>query len=400
MAWQGTTCHRPYCSMTSQREVIVVGGGLAGLTAAAVLHESGANVQLLEGAPVLGGRIRTVRDPERVSSRAREGGAPVADLGPTWVWPPYQPVVTRWLQRLGVATFPQYEGGDGVLDGWGPQLQRGPMPVQEGITRIVGGPGALVEALAARLPAGAVRVGATVHAVGPDGPGEAGVAGAARAAGDGAGMTVTLDNGELLRARRVVLATPLRVTAERIAISGLAADVHTTLQAAMLATPTWMSTQAKAVATYATPFWRGRGLSGRLASRAGPLAEVHDHTPHDEAVGALFGFVGVSPGERARDPEALRKAMLAQLVRCLGAEAGAPLALHVQDWAGEPLICGRADLASPPAHPEVGPAVLRAPLLGGRLTLAVSEVSAVSPGLIEGALWAGEAAGKAMLRQS
>lgn len=367
-------------SLTSEREVIVVGGGLAGLTAAVVLSEGGADVQLVEGAPVLGGRIRTVRDAER--------GSAVADLGPTWVWPPYQPIVSRWLERLGVSTFSQYERGDGVLDGWGPQAQRGPMPVQEGIARLVGGPGALVAALAARLPAGAVRLNAALRAVGPGRDGSS---------GGQAGLTVTLHDGEVLRARRVVLATPLRVTAERITISGLAPNVQATLRAAMLAAPTWMSTQAKVVVTYTEPFWRAQGLSGRIASRTGPLAEVHDHTPHDEAVGALFGFVGVSAAERSRDPDALRDSVRAQLVRCLGAAAGTPLALYVQDWAREPLVCAHADLAAPPSHPEVGPALLRAPLLDGRLALAVSELSAVSPGLIEGALWAGEAVGGAML---
>ncbi len=67
--------------------VVVIGAGLSGLTAAAVLRAAGANVQILEADAQIGGRIRPLRDP--TSNRA------IADLGPTWVWPMHQPVVTR-----------------------------------------------------------------------------------------------------------------------------------------------------------------------------------------------------------------------------------------------------------------------------------------------------------------
>ena len=46
--------------MTATRaEVVVVGGGIAGLSAALALHESGIEVLLLEAGPRLGGVIRT-----------------------------------------------------------------------------------------------------------------------------------------------------------------------------------------------------------------------------------------------------------------------------------------------------------------------------------------------------
>jgi monoamine oxidase len=93
-------------------DVVVIGAGLSGLTAAALLRKAGANVQIVEADRLIGGRIRAVRDP--VSNRA------LADLGPTWVWPKYQPVAARWLDRLGIATFEQFNGGDAVITGYGP----------------------------------------------------------------------------------------------------------------------------------------------------------------------------------------------------------------------------------------------------------------------------------------
>jgi monoamine oxidase len=47
-----------------QADVVVLGGGLAGMTAAAALHEAGLSVVVLEAAPRLGGRIFTRPEPD------------------------------------------------------------------------------------------------------------------------------------------------------------------------------------------------------------------------------------------------------------------------------------------------------------------------------------------------
>jgi monoamine oxidase len=56
-------------------------------------------------------------------------------------------------------------------------------------------------------------------------------------------------------------------------------------------------------------------------------------------------------------------------------------------------------LKAPPEHPDVGPDTLRQGHLGNRLWLAVSETAAISPGLIEGALVAGEQTASRMVAE-
>jgi monoamine oxidase len=169
---------------------------------------------------------------------------------------------------------------------------------------------------------------------------------------------------------------------------------------AMRGTPTWMSTHAKAVALYEQPFWRDAGLSGRIASSLGPLVEAHDHTGNEGTPAAIFGFVGWPPEARRKDTEGLRQAILDQLSECFGKAAARPLHLVVQDWAMNRRIVTDLDASQPAAHPDIGPPILRQPHLDGRIQFAVSEVSDLSPGLIEGALAIGEHVASEFLRTS
>lgn len=355
--------------------VIVVGAGLSGLACASLLSDAGLRVVVLEAAGRIGGRIHSVREP---SDESRDGQY-AGDLGPTWVWPQYQPVAAGWLKRLGIGTCAQFEDGDAVLDfDTGAPVRRQPLPGQDGIRRIEGGPQALIDALAGRLPDGAIRTGQAVTAV----------------AADEDGVALTTGQGATLRAGRAVIAVPPRIAAEAIAWPD-ALDPR--VPAALARTPTWMAAQAKAVAVFGTPFWRDDGLSGRVASQVGPLVEVHDHSLPEDGAGRLFGFIGWPPELRRAEPEALRAEIGAQLVRCFGEAARHCRALHIEDWAANPRICAPRDLSSPPEHPDVAPDILRAPHLDGRVFFSVAETAVRSPGLVEGALDAAGAAAAALI---
>lgn len=71
-------------------DTIIIGGGLSGVYAAALLVEKTKSLVVLEGRSRVGGRIFS---PEHHGF--------FADLGPSWYWPMVNPRVSALVQGLG-----------------------------------------------------------------------------------------------------------------------------------------------------------------------------------------------------------------------------------------------------------------------------------------------------------
>jgi monoamine oxidase len=312
--------------------------------------------RLFEARPRLGGRIAAFDSPEgRV------------DLGPSWFWPG-QPRMAQLIDDLGVHAFPQHAAGDPCFEDARGAVHRGMgFASMDGAFRVAGGMAALIEGLAARLPAERLNLACPVFGVTSKG-------------------AVLLTDGGACAARHVVLALPPRVAAGLQFEPALPPAVIRCLDAI----PTWMAGHAKFVAVYDRAFWRDAGLSGDAISRRGPLAEIHDASGPDARPAALFGFVGVTAAERAGRAPEVEAAALGQLGRIFGEQALAPLACGLRDWAGDPETATERDRTPPPGHPAYG----RPPLLGGlwdgRLHFASTETASDMGGLMEGALAAAE----------
>lgn len=341
-----------------QTDTLIVGGGLAGLALAEGLARAGVGFRLVEARDRFGGRILT-----------KEHGAGSFDMGPAWFWPG-QPRMDALVQRLGLRRFEQFSDGAALQEDERGALRQGyGIASMRGSWRLEGGLGALIHALEARLSAGLTQLNAVVTHLSKN----------------QSGITATLANGTNISARRVVLAIPPRLAA-RIRMDP---PLPASATQAMNVISTWMAGQAKAVAVYDSPFWREAGLSGDAMSRAGPMVEIHDASPTGTGPCALFGFVGVPASHRQNETQ-LRDAVLAQLRRLFGPDAGAPLQLFLKDWAYDPFTATQADQEPLFAHPRYGLPSELTGLWDGQLMFAGSEVADQFGGYLEGALEASD----------
>ena len=89
---------------SSHVDVVVVGAGFAGLTAARNLSKAGVSVVVLEADDRVGGRSM----PGNIAGH-------VVDLGGQWLGTS-QPHLLALTEELGVETYPQYVGGEHILD--------------------------------------------------------------------------------------------------------------------------------------------------------------------------------------------------------------------------------------------------------------------------------------------
>lgn len=347
-------------------KAIIIGGGLAGLLAARELDRAGFAFELLEARDRLGGRILSV---DANGNPSGDG----FDLGPSWFWPEMQPELAALIDELGLADFRQYEQGDLVVQyrpDAAPQRYLGGGSLQSASARVVGGTGAIIDAIAAALPAGSVCMGLTARGI---------------ALSDGAVAVECQRSGGApvtIRGSRLVIAMPPRLLSDTI-VPYPPVDART--MEAWRRTPTWMAPHAKFFALYDKPFWRDAGLSGAGRSMVGPLGEIHDATT-SSGKAALFGFVGVPARQRAEaGEEAVVAAAIRQLTAMFGQDAARPTATLYKDWANDPRTATAADMDAP-GHPDGFRSAGVDGLWAGRLFLAGSEASAREPGYLAGAV--------------
>lgn len=435
-----------------ETDVVVVGAGFAGLSAARALGRAGRRAVVLEARDRVGGRVYTT---------TLEGG-PFVDLGGQWIGPT-QDEILALVAELGVQTFPTWTRGDNVLSlGGKARRWRGTIPrLPLASLLAVGFTQWRLERMAKKVPLDApwtarrarewdgmtladlldryartrparalleigletvFAAGATemslLHALfyirsGRDLDMLLGTEGGAQATRITGGMQQVAE--KLAAGLDVRLACPVR----RVEQDADGVTVHhdggrLRARRAIVAVPPPLASEIafspalgrraelvermpmgaviKHTAVYDRPFWRDERLSGMAVSDQGPVHVVFDNSPPDGMVGVLMGFSEASAARAlGKLPEEERRAeALRCFTRLFGERARHPRAYVDHVWETDPWSRGCYGAFLPPGlWTSLGP-LLREP--SGRVHWAGTETATVWSGYIDGAIRSGKRA--------
>ncbi len=445
--------------MSTSTDVVVVGAGLAGLSAARHLVDAGLSVVVLEARDRVGGRTHSI---DVNGSRI--------DVGGQWIGPG-QKSMYALVEELGLETHPTPVGGRQILDRAGkvsgyagtiPKL--GPIhlvQLQWALTLInrVSGrvppdrpwdtPDAAeldaitVDAWVRKwIPSSEVRalLRPTMRTVLGADPGEISLLHFAWYVSSAGGFMPLVDVENGFQQDRIVggaqtvserladkvgrdnihLNTPVRavhrdddgVTVEADGKSWRARRVIVAAPLGLLDRIRWepmlppmrdqlhqrcpVGATVKVFAAYKESFWRKKGLSGEAVCTEGPISVVFDNTAPDGKP-MLLAFVTGTParGWSERDPKERVGEVLKLLASYYGDDALTPDWTHEQDWSTEPWSGGCPVTQFPPGTLSVFGPSLRKPV--GRVHWAGTETAERCTGFMEGAVVSGERAAAEVL---
>ncbi len=145
----------------------------------------------------------------------------------------------------------------------------------------------------------------------------------------------------------------------------------------------------KAYAAYPTPFWRAKGLSGQALSDQGPVFITFDVSPPDGGIGILLGFTDPR-GFDAQSHERRREQVLGSFTALFGDQAANPIDYLDQRWGAESFAPGGPTAAVPPGSWTQFGRLLREPV--GPLHWAGTETADEWTGFMDGAVRSGQRA--------
>jgi monoamine oxidase len=153
----------------------------------------------------------------------------------------------------------------------------------------------------------------------------------------------------------------------------------------------------KIQAVYSTPFWRANGLNGTVVSDTGPIEIVYDNSPPDGSPGVLVGFAegNVARALFSLSPPQRRTEVLGSLARYFGSAALNPTGYADIVWATEAFTLGAYGSFNPPGVLSSLGAAVQGP--AGNLHFAGADYSPEWPGYMEGAIRSGGAVAEEVL---
>lgn len=337
-----------------QEKIIIIGGGLSGLTLAYLLSKKNIKATVLEASPRLGGRIQTIHGNLKTP----------LELGATW-FSEMHPNLLALIDELGLQKYPQFSKGISLFQtkSFEPPQQFYVPEAENPSYRLKGGTQCLIDALAEKISFENIQLSTKVVAIKESEN----------------SLQIETANGENLTANKVVLCLPPQLVSTTIRFSP---ELPLGFSKLLPTVQTWMAGAIKFVLEYEKPFWRSNDYSGMLYSHAGIVTEMYDHTNFEEN---KFGFTGFLNGAASSYSQAVRKeTVLQQLSELLGNEILKPAFYADKIWTDEYVLSENQLIYRP--HQNNGHPLLQQPYMNGKLYFSGTETASEFSGYMEGAV--------------
>lgn len=351
------------------REVIIIGAGLSGLSAAYFLNKAGIKPLVMEARERTGGRVLTVE----------AGNATPVEMGATWFTGKHLHLLSL-LKELNLPFFSQYQEGVGVFEtNLSEEAQLFQIPsTGESSYRMAGGTSKLIDKLLESIEKEQLVLGSPITQVSDHKD----------------HVEIISKEGEVFSCKNLIITIPpFLIVSQKIAFDP---PLPAELLHIMGNTHTWMGEAVKFAVAYQEPFWRRQGYAGVVFSHVGIAQEIHDHCNFEETLYALKGFL--SAEAYALSKEEREAEVIAQLTRLLGKEASDYLSYTEKLWKEEAFTYADYRKYVMP-HQHNGHQMYACPLMNGKIQLAGTETAPYYGGYLNGAVYSGQSAASKVLKQ-
>ncbi|ULQ58224.1 FAD-dependent oxidoreductase [Flavihumibacter rivuli] len=337
--------------------VLIIGAGLSGLSAAYFLSKKRIPFQVLEASGRPGGRIDTVQ--------AQNGTS--IEMGATWFATKHKHL-NALIDDMGLRKFYQHDTGIALFESmsFSPPQQFDIPSAEEPYFRIENGTSQLIESLLERIGKDKLVYHTPII----------------RITNTKMGVELTSANGEVFSGTAVFVTIPPRLLINSIHFEP---SLPLDLQGLMKQTHTWMSESIKFGLAFPKDLWRRKGYSGTLYSQCGPVVEMYDHSDPEGSCCALKGFLSGNAHHLGRKEREL--VVKAQLDRLFGEGFSSNTEYVDKDWSKEAFIHYPYDGFILP-HQNNGHYLYQKPYWNDKLVFCGTETASAFGGYMDGAIQA------------
>jgi len=335
-------------------DVIIIGGGLSGLSTAYHLKKENISFKILESQSRLGGRIETIYGNQNTPM----------EMGATWFSKEHKNLI-QLLTDLKIGYFEQQSEGIALFEtiSFEPPQQYFVPANTHSAYRVQGGTYRIIEKLHQNIGKENVILNTEIVEI----------------IDESESIKIIDSSGNTFRCKLLIMALPPKLLIDTILFSP---SLPQALYQVMQQTHTWMSGSIKFSVEYKKPFWKKNGFSGSVYSQSGLATEFYDHSSFEETKFALKGFLNSSANHYSFITR--KEKVIEQLKHYFGNEAQDIESYNDKIW-NDKHIQPNNDVFLPP-HFNNGHPLFRESYMNNKLLFTGTEVSPQFSGYMEGGI--------------